>query len=107
MDSGASVSIPWGAFSVATGGWLLFALVSFLVIRAMVRGSLVPRSTLEDSIHETNEWRAESRIKDTQIALKDEQLATKDKQLDHLAEVGETQKALLHALGKLAGQEPE
>ena len=103
----ATTGIPWGSFSVAGGGWLMFALVSVLVIRAMVRGSLVPRSTLDDAIHDRNEWQAESRIKDTQIALKDEQLATKDRQLNHLAEVGETQKSLLHALGKLTGREQE
>lgn len=94
MDSG----IPWGSFSVATGGWVLFAIVSMLLIRAMVRGTLVPRSALDDALHDRDEWRAESRIKDTQISIK-------DKQLDHLAEVGETQKSLLHALGKLTGTE--
>lgn len=103
MDAGTAVSLPWGAFSVATGGWLLVA----IYVVAMLRGRIVPRSTLEDAIHDRNEWQAESRIKDTQIALKDEQIATKDKQLDHLAEVGETQKALLNALGNLARQEPE
>lgn len=90
MDSG----FPWQAFSVATGGWLLVA--GFVV--AMMRGRLVPRSSLDDAIHDRNEWRAESRIKDQQIA-------TKDQQLSHLSEVGETQKSLLHALGRLTGTE--
>jgi len=94
MDSG----IPWGSFSVATGGWLLFALTAALLIRAIMSGKLVPRSTYDDALHDRDEWRAESRIKDSQIATKDAQLA-------HLSEVGETQKAVLHALGKLT-QEP-
>lgn len=94
MDSG----IPWGSFSVATGGWLLFALTAVLLIRAVTSGKLVPRSTYDDALHDRDEWRAESRIKDSQIS-------TKDQQLSHLSEVGETQKAVLHALGKLTGQE--
>lgn len=97
--------VPWGQFSVATGGWLLAAVVVIAVVTSMIRGKLVPRSSLDDAIHDRDEWRAESRIKDSQIALKDQQLATKDQQLAHLSEVGETQKAVLAALGRL-GQEP-
>jgi len=91
-----SGAFPWQAFSVATGGWILVA--GFVV--AMMRGRLVPRSSLDDALHDRDEWRAESRIKDAQIAKKNEHL-------DHLAEVGETQKALLSALSKLTVQEPE
>jgi hypothetical protein len=65
----------------------------------------VPRSSLDDALHDRDEWRAESRVKDAQMAAKDDQLDTKDEQLRHLAEVGETQKALLNAIGKLTGQE--
>lgn len=92
MDSG----FPWQAFSVATGGWLLVA--GF--VAAMLRGKIVPRTTLDDALHDRDEWRAESRVKDAQIA-------TKDAQLTHLAEVGETQKALLTALGRLTEVETD
>lgn len=98
MDVGAA--FPWQAFSVATGGWLLFAMLAVGVVRAMIKGKLVPRSSLDDALHDRDEWRAESRIKDSQIAMK-------DTQLNHLAEVGETQKSLLHALGRLTHQESE
>ena len=56
-------------------GWLVAVAFTF----ALLRGQLVPRRTLDDQIHETNEWRAESRIKDAQIAEKDRQLRTIDK----------------------------
>lgn len=85
---------PWQAFSVATAGWLLVA--GF--VDAMRRGKLVPRSSLDDALHDRDEWRAESRIKDMHIA-------EKDKQLSHLAEVGETQKSVLSALSKLSNRE--
>lgn len=91
-------SFPWQTFSVATAGWMLFALLATGIVSAMMRGKIVPRSALDDAIHDRNEWRAESRIKDQQIA-------TKDQQLGHLAEVGETQKALLISLGRLTDQE--
>lgn len=83
--------IPWPAVTAASGGWLLTA----AFVLAMIRGRLVPRSALDDVIHDRNEWRAESRIKDQQIA-------EKDTQLGHMAEVGEVQKTVLLAVQKLA-----
>jgi hypothetical protein len=83
-------TFPWQAFSVGSAGWIV--VTGFVV--SMMRGKVIPRSALDDALHDRDEWRAESRIKDAQIA-------TKDQQLHHLAEVGETQKALLTALGKL------
>lgn len=94
-------NVPWGQFSVATGGWLLVGGFVF----AILRGRLVPRSSLDDAIHDRNNWMAESRIKDVQISTKDEQIATKDRQLDHLAEVGEIQKSILRSLGRNDPQE--
>jgi len=88
------MDFAWEPFSVAAAGWMLVA--SFVI--AMWKGKVVPRSSLDDVMHDRDEWRTESRIKDQQIA-------EKDGQLQHLAEVGETQKALLSALGKLTGQE--
>jgi hypothetical protein len=89
-------SIPWQTFSVATAGWLLVA--GF--VTAMWRGMVVPRRSLDDALHDRDEWRAESRIKD-------QQLAEKDFQLRHLAEVGETQKSVLSSLGQLTKQAQE
>lgn len=60
-------------------GWLVFT------------GRLVPRRTHEDVLHEAQEWRTESRIKDQQIQEKDEQLR-------HLAEVGRTVDAIMRAI---------
>lgn len=82
---------PWQTFSVASAGWLLVA----LFVTAMWKGKIVPRTSLDDALHDRNEWRAESRIKDAQ-------LAEKDVQLRHLGEVGETQKAVLSSLTKLS-----
>jgi hypothetical protein len=90
--------ISWGQFSVASGGWLLFALTAITLLRMVMKGRLVPRQTLEDALHDRDEWRAESRIKDSQLATKDQHLA-------HLAEVGETQKMILRSLGSPTPQE--
>jgi len=88
------MDFPWQAFSVASAGWLLVA----AFVTAIIKGALVPRSALDDVMHDRAEWRTESRIKDQQIQEKDEQLK-------HLAEVGETQKAVLSSLARLTGQE--
>lgn len=68
-------------------GWALLAVVVIFIMR----GSLVPRRALDDVIHDRDEWRAESRIKDAQIA-------EKDGQLRHMGEVGELQKRILGAI---------
>lgn len=60
-------------------GWLVFT------------GRLIPRRTYDDKVHECTEWRAESRIKDAQIAEKDEQLR-------HMAEVGKTVDSIMSAM---------
>lgn len=86
--------VSWGSVSVAALGWTLVA--GF--VTAMWKGKVIPRTSLDDALHDRDEWRAESRIKDQQIA-------EKDQQLQHLAEVGETQKSVLSSLAKLTGQE--
>lgn len=50
---------------------------------AIATGRLVTRREHDQAIHDRDEWRAESRLKDQQLAEKDQQLA-------HLAEVGRT-----------------
>lgn len=68
-------------------GWLVAVAYTF----ALLRGQLVPRRTLDDQIHDTNEWRTESRIKDAQIA-------EKDAQLRELKTVGETVNRVMRAI---------
>lgn len=80
--------LPWPAWlGIAGTGWALVTLYTV----AILRGRLVPRRTHEDTIHESKEWRTESRIKDAQIA-------EKDVQLSHLAEVGKTVEQLARGL---------
>lgn len=89
--------LPWGVWLGISGtGWGLAASCAWLVYT----GRLVPRTTLDDSNHDRNEWRAESRIKDQQIS-------EKDTQLRYMAEVGETQKSVLASLQRLASREGE
>jgi hypothetical protein len=71
----------------ALGAPGLLALGVWLILT----GRLVPRRTYEDAIHDRDEWRAESRIRDQELSEKNVQLA-------HLAEVGKTQVAILYAL---------
>lgn len=68
-------------------GWALLTVVVILILR----GQLVPRRTHEDAIHDRDEWRAESRIKDAQIA-------EKDGQLRELSSVGEAVRAVMRAI---------
>ena len=68
-------------------GWALVA----LGVVMMMRGRLYSRQAMEDVIHDRDEWRAESRIKDAQ-------LAEKDRQLGHMAEVGKTVDAIMRAM---------
>ena len=82
-------ALPWPNIGVGSG-WLFVGLFVWLVFT----GRLVPRATLEDKIHEANEWRTEGRIKD-------QQLAEKDIQLRHMEEVGTTVNAVMRALQAL------
>lgn len=50
-------SIPWDGFGIGSG-WALAA----LAVYALIRGQLVPRKTVEDIIHDRDEWRAAHRI---------------------------------------------
>lgn len=72
------VPIPWDQLGVGSG-WALVAFCVYLIFT----GRLVPKPTYDRAVHEGNEWRTESRIKDAQIA-------EKDTQLRHMGEVGRT-----------------
>ena len=50
--------IPWPAVTAGSGGWLL----AFFFCFSLIRGKIVPRSALDDVIHDRNEWRASHRI---------------------------------------------
>lgn len=78
-------------------GWALVAVVVVLIYR----GALVPRKTHDDVVHDRDEWRAESRIKDAQISEKDTQLSEKDTQLGHLGEVGRNTLAIMQSIKSL------
>lgn len=85
--------MPIETVSALGAGWALVAVFVGLIFK----GKIVPRQSLDDVIHDRNEWRAESRIKDAQIAEKDTQLRI-------LAEIGETEKHVLGALAEVTGR---
>ncbi|KRB73086.1 hypothetical protein ASE01_20130 [Nocardioides sp. Root190] len=87
-------NVPWQALTGAGAGW---ALAGFAVW-AIITGRLVPRTTHEEVIHDRNEWRAESRIKD-------QQLLEKDIQLRHMGEVGQTVNTIMRSLGAAVDRE--
>ena len=67
---------------------------------ALGRGWIVTARELAQATHDRDEWRAESRIKDAQIAERDVQLA-------HLAEVGHAVNAVMRAIQKSASPDAE
>lgn len=77
-------------FNLDWNGLGVVGVVLFMGV-LVVRGLLVPRRTYDDKAHEAAEWRAESRIKDQQIAELHEQLR-------HLEEVGRATNAVLRAI---------
>lgn len=83
--------IPWPQIGVGSG-WLFVG----VCVWAIISGRLVPRTTHDDAIHDRNEWRSESRLKDSQIA-------EKDLQLRHMAEVGKLTESILTAVRKAQG----
>lgn len=80
--------LPWQVWSGVLSASLA---LNALAVTMVLRGKLLPRSTYDDKVHEANEWRAESRLKDAQIAEKDEQLR-------HLGAVGRTVDAVMRAI---------
>lgn len=81
------MELPWQTITAASGGWFLTA----AFVYAVLSGKLVPRSSLDDARHDGQEWRAESRIKDAQIA-------EKDTQLSHMKELGHLMRSVMNAL---------
>lgn len=82
--------IVWEQVGLGSG----WALVAIFVL-GFIRGQLYGRKAMEDVLHDRDEWRTESRLKDQQI---DEQ----GLQLRYMAEVGKTMEAILHSVHSLA-----
>lgn len=62
-----------------------------LIVIGFATGRIFTRRQYDEVIHDRDEWRTESRIKDQQIA-------EKDTQLRHLVEVGKTVEQLVRGL---------
>lgn len=82
--------MPEEAFVSLVGDWGPAGLLALYII-ATLTGRLIPRRTLNDVIHDRDEWRSESRLRDQEIAEKNEQLR-------HMAEVGGLMKQVLAAV---------
>jgi hypothetical protein len=67
-----------------------------LFVLGIAMGRLFTKRQYDEVIHDRDEWRAESRIKDAQIA-------EKDVQLQHLAAVGHTVEQLARGLQQEMG----
>lgn len=93
------LSVPWSEMGVVT-------LVVIFAI-GLGTGRLFTKRQYDDAIHDRDEWRAESRIKDQQLATKDEQIDEKDKQLQHMGEVGRTVDAIMRALQRSSREETQ
>lgn len=88
-------TIPWPLIGYGTG-WAAFFTLVFLILRAVVKGDWIPRSTHERELdaahHDANEWRTEGRIKDQAILV----------DLGHIkATTEESGKSLHHFLAEL------
>lgn len=77
-------------------GWAAFLLVCLM----FPLGRAYSRKQVDDIIHDRDEWRAESRIKDAQIHEKDEQLR-------HLGEVGRTVDHIMRSLPRPVDEVPQ
>jgi hypothetical protein len=79
--------IPWQVLGPGSG-WVLVV----GVIVAFFRGKIWTDAAYQEKVHEANEWRTESRIKDQQIA----ELQTQNR---HVREVGKTVNAIMRSIG--------
>lgn len=109
-------------------GWVGLIVVGWLVLRKLSNGEWVTKPERDRQIaeltaaheeritelkaaqerelerveHDRGEWRAESRIKDAQMAEMSTQLTEKDRQLSSLASIGDTVESLVIALRQTA-----
>ena len=100
-------ALPWPTITAETGGWVLFGIAAV----ALIFGLLVPRKAvndmianhnraLDDVIHDRDEWRAEARLKDQQVAELGEQNTIL------LREIGPGMKDFMEALQRAGKREP-
>lgn len=87
--------LPWPVWTGVLGASVS---LNILCVVLIFRGRMYPGRMYDDKVHEANEWRAESRLKDAQIAEKDEQLR-------HLAVVGSTVNAVMRAIQRGPSEE--
>lgn len=96
------MSIEGVPVSVLNGIGVVGLVVLFGVLLALgrifTRGQVT--SMIDDVRHDRDEWRAESRLKDAQIA-------EKDRQLEHMGEVGRLVKDIMHSLQRLTHDKVE
>ena len=83
-------SIPWPQVGIGSG----WALVVFVLV-LFFRGKIWTDAAYQQKVHEANEWRTESRIKDQQIR-------EQEIQLGHLSEVGKTVDAIMRSIHRNA-----
>lgn len=79
--------IPWPAVTAGSGGWL----IAFFFCISIIRGKLVPRSAVDDVIHDRDEWRASHRISEAAREVS-------AKQVTALLEQGQTTEAFIKSL---------
>jgi hypothetical protein len=96
--------IPWPVIGSGSG-WAAFIVTAILIVRAVIKGDLVPRSTHEREVtkaeHDANEWRAEGRIKDQAIIQTLEPIKATTEQ------TGKTLHFFLQELQRVIRLEPE
>ena len=97
-------SIQWSLVG-PWSGWAAFVTLAFLVLRAVVKGDLVPRPTHERETnradHDANEWRTEGRIKDQAILVELESIKKTGE------ETGQTLHNFIAGLQKVTEVTPE
>lgn len=97
-------------------GWL----VALWFVIALLRGKLLTESSHTRELaraeadhvrevdrveHDRTEWRAESRIKDAQMAEMNSQLEERDKQIAAMADLGRTVESVMIAVRQIAGDQ--
>ena len=75
------ISLDGVPVSIGTvGPWALFLLLVVIIVRAYMRGDIVPRRIHDDVIHDRDEWRAAHRISE---AARQEERDQKKELLEH------------------------
>lgn len=89
------MELPSAALSNGVGVVTVVVILGWM----LAKGHLYTKRQYDDAIHDRDEWRAESRLKDAQIV-------EKDTQLRHLAEVGRVVHNIMAALQRSTEGQP-